>query len=409
MLKILLFNISKLFEPAQTAGSIFMKVTAVIAEYNLFHNGHIRQLEYIREHDGDDTLRLVIMSGNYVQRGELAVIDKYVRAEAAIRCGADIVLELPYPWSCGSAEYFSRGAVGLYSAIASGLPGIEFRLCFGSESGDLSKLVKTAECLSDDRYISAIGSERIRKTDRSESDIRMRDRIFRECFGENMPRLPNDILGAEYIKALSELDIVHRIIPYTVKRVGNETASASRVFFMSRNMKALSEICPDQVMRLIDGYTAVSTERIYQAIYLRLMLSGIQERHTDGMTEDLFYRFRKAADRSSGFAELIGKAATKKYTDARLRRVLLHNLFGVTSAELRKIPDYTIVLGLSSAGRKFLASFRGRCDIPFIALSQSDRRLDGIGEYERCADKLYALAAGYFPGYFITKHPYVEI
>ena len=63
MLKILLFNISKLFEPAQTAGSIFMKVTAVIAEYNLFHNGHIRQLEYIREHDGDDTLRLVIMSG----------------------------------------------------------------------------------------------------------------------------------------------------------------------------------------------------------------------------------------------------------------------------------------------------------------------------------------------------------
>ena len=124
-----------------------MKVTAVIAEYNLFHNGHIRQLEYIREHDGDDTLRLVIMSGNYVQRGELAVIDKYVRAEAAIRCGADIVLELPYPWSCGSAEYFSRGAVGLYSAIASGLPGIEFRLCFGSESGDLSKLVKTAECL----------------------------------------------------------------------------------------------------------------------------------------------------------------------------------------------------------------------------------------------------------------------
>lgn len=99
------------------------------------------------------------MSGNYVQRGELAVIDKYVRAEAAIRCGADIVLELPYPWSCGSAEYFSRGAVGLYSAIASGLPGIEFRLCFGSESGDLSKLVKTAECLLDDRYISAIGAK----------------------------------------------------------------------------------------------------------------------------------------------------------------------------------------------------------------------------------------------------------
>ena len=145
------------------------------------------------------------------------------------------------------------------------------------------------------------------------------------------------------------------------------------------------------------------------------------------MTPDLFFRFRKSADRSCGFAELIRRTATKKYTDARLRRVLLHNLFGVTSDELRKTPNYTIVLGLSSYGRRFLASLRGRNNsiqidcklndcrlnncgrdgIPFIALSQSDRRLDGIGEYERCADKLYALAAGYFPGYFTTKHPYI--
>ncbi len=386
---------------------IFMKVTAVVAEYNLFHNGHIRQLEYIREHDGEDTLRLVIMSGNYVQRGELAVIDKYVRAEAAVRCGADVVLELPYPWSCGSAEYFSRGAVGLYSAIADTAPGTEFKLCFGSESGDLHELVKAAKRLSDEKYISAVSDERIKKTDRSESDIKMRDRIFRERFGENMPRHPNDILGAEYIKALMELDTAHRIIPYTVKRDGNETASAARSLFISRDMHTLSQICPEQVMRLIDGYTAVSAERIYQAVYMSLMSGGPQKKNTDGMTEDLFFRFRRAADKSGGFAELIRKTATKKYTDARLRRVLLHNLFGVTSAELRKIPDYTIVLGLSSVGRSFMASLRGRDDIPVFALSQSDRRLDGVGEYERCADRLYALSAGYLPGYFITKHPYV--
>ena len=421
---------------------IFMKVTAVIAEYNLFHNGHIRQLEYIREHDGEDALRLVIMSGNYVQRGELAVIDKYVRAEAAIRCGADIVLELPYPWSCGSAEYFSHGAVGLYSAIADAVPETEFKLCFGSESGDLHGIVKTAKCLLDEKYISAVENERAIKSDRSESDIRMRDRIFREHFGESMPRCPNDILGTEYIKALMKLDKTHRIVPYTMKREGKETASAARSCFMSRDMQTLSEICPGQVTRLIDGYTAVSSEKIYQAVYMSLIQSGFQEKHTDGMTADLFFRFRKSADKSCGFAELIRRTATKKYTDARLRRVLLHNLFGVTSDELRKTPDYTIVLGLSSFGRRFLASLRGRNDsrfndsksndsrqndsrqndsrrndsrlnncgrdvFPFIALSQSDRRLDEVGKYERCADKLYALAAGYFPGYFMTKHPYI--
>ena len=121
----------------------------------------------------EDVLRLVIMSGNYVQRGELAVIDKYVRAEAAIRCGADIVLELPYPWSCGSAEYFSHGAVGLYSAIADAVPETEFKLCFGSESGDLHGIVKTAKCLLDEKYISAVENERAIKSDRSESDIRI--------------------------------------------------------------------------------------------------------------------------------------------------------------------------------------------------------------------------------------------
>jgi predicted nucleotidyltransferase len=110
-----------------------MKICAIITEYNPFHNGHLKQIEYIRENLSDTTI-VAIMSGNVVQRGELAVYDKYTRAEMALRCGVDAVLELPYPWCGASAGYFAKGGVEIAKAI-----GADY-LCFGSESGDIEEL-----------------------------------------------------------------------------------------------------------------------------------------------------------------------------------------------------------------------------------------------------------------------------
>ncbi|MBR5144795.1 MAG: nucleotidyltransferase family protein, partial [Clostridia bacterium] len=124
-----------------------MKVAAIISEYNPFHNGHEYQIKKLRQMLGDDTAVIAIMSGNYTQRGEIAVTDKTIRARAAIECGVNLVLELPFPYSMSSAEFFARSGVKIAHEI-----GVVDYLAFGSESGDISELSDLASIISSDEY-----------------------------------------------------------------------------------------------------------------------------------------------------------------------------------------------------------------------------------------------------------------
>lgn len=383
-----------------------MKISAVIAEYNLIHNGHIKQFRLMSEHDGTEAVKLAVMSGNYVQRGELAVLDKYTRAEAAVKCGADIVLELPFPWSCSGAEFFASAAVDLICGIAKSVPQHEFRLCFGSESGDISEIELTAERLSDEKYNSILTAERSAKTQRSESDIRLRSRIYKEIFGKELFRTPNDILGVEYIRALKKQKC-RNVIPYTVRREGTESAGMSRKFYRGRNMQELRGICPEAIFQIAEKSTPVSIEKIYPAVVSWLLFSEKNPSpNTDGMTEDLLYRFISAAKNSRSFDELIRRTATKKYTDARLRRTLLLGFFGVTTEMLRVSPDFSFILGLSPKGREFLSLIRKGYSGPELVTAPAD----SIAERAKLAlraDSLYAVAENLPPSYFVKKHPFI--
>lgn len=128
-----------------------MNITAIICEYNPFHRGHILQLEEIRHAKGQASAIIALMSGSTVQRGQLSIYSKYARAEAAIKCGVNLVLELPCPYSCGSAEYFARGAISLLDSFC-----VIDSLCFGSESGDIVMLSNAAENIRKEGYISAV-------------------------------------------------------------------------------------------------------------------------------------------------------------------------------------------------------------------------------------------------------------
>lgn len=383
-----------------------MRISAVIAEYNLIHNGHIKQFHLMEEHDGTDSVKLAVMSGNYVQRGELAVLDKYTRAEAAIRCGADIVLELPFPWSCSGAEFFASAAISLICGISRAAPEHEYRLCFGSESGDLSEIEHTAAQLSDERYKSALAYGRLAKAERSESDIRLRSRLYKEIFGEELFRTPNDILGVEYLRALKR-QRCSNVVPYTVRRDGNESAGAARGFYRSGDMAGLRKICPECICSVAEKKRPVSVEKIYPAFVSHFLLSEKAiTADTDGMSADLLYRFISAMKNSCGFEELIRCVSTKKYTDARLRRTLLLGLFGVTAEMLRKAPDFTVILGLSSKGRKFLSAVRRDYTGPELVTAPADS-ISACAELAHRADSLYAVADGLPPSYFIKKHPFI--
>ena len=128
-----------------------MKTVAIICEYDPFHLGHKKQIDLVRERFGDDTTVISVMSGSTVQRGRLSIYPKHLRAEAAIKNGSDLVLELPYPYCSSSAEYFARGAVALISELG----GIDV-LAFGSENGDISELSRAAEVIRSEEYLSAI-------------------------------------------------------------------------------------------------------------------------------------------------------------------------------------------------------------------------------------------------------------
>ena len=248
-----------------------MKICAVIAEYNPFHNGHLKQIEYIvgkglAPSDGlapsvglapcDDTAIVAIMSGNIVQRGELAVLDKYKRAEMAVRCGVDAVLELPYPFCGGSAGYFARGGVEIAKAI-----GADY-LCFGSESGDIDELRSVAERTASEEYLYLLDS--LVKSEQNSSYISLSRRAYRELYDCDIPDGANNTLAIEYLKYIGD------ITPITYKRTYPSSATAAREFYRKGLMENLKNTVPPAVFDLCEKNVPVSDFCIGDIILWRL-------------------------------------------------------------------------------------------------------------------------------------------
>ena len=188
-----------------------MQVVGIVAEYNPFHAGHRWQIDALRSRLGADTAVVAVMSGNWVQRGDAAITDKWARTRMALEGGVDLVLELPTVWAASSAESFARGAVALLHAS-----GVVDTLCFGSESGDLEALTTVARCLD------SVGfqAELRRFTSGGTSFAAARQAVVQELLGDSARLLsaPNNNLGVEYLRALAALSSPIR--PMTLPRQG---------------------------------------------------------------------------------------------------------------------------------------------------------------------------------------------
>lgn len=313
-----------------------MTITGIIAEYNPFHRGHAYHLSRAREITGADFV-IVAMSGNYVQRGVPAMFDKYTRAEAALRGGADLVLELPLCAACGSAEYFSDGAVDLFMQTD-----IVTDLCFGSECGDLSPLEEAASLLAEEpEDYRTLLRQYLRKGD---SFPAARARALQAELPSTPPGIldsPNNLLGIEYLKALKKRDC--RIRPHTVSREGSgyhdltmgrkhfASAGAIRRELIRQNglfTEAIREQLPDfEVYRAYEGKTPLSEDAF--SLLLLQKLRSIQGESLDtffDVPEELSNRIWNRLDEFtsfSGFAELL---KTRNLTRTAVNRALLHIL-----------------------------------------------------------------------------------
>ena len=191
-----------------------MTTVAIVTEYNPFHTGHKYQIDCIRERFGADTRIIALMSGNFTQRGEVAILDKAERAKNAIDSGVNLVLELPFPFSISSAELFASAAIRIIDRL-----GIVDYLAFGSEDGNTEKLVGYAQNCSSQEYLNKL--QELIKSESFEGYPTLCEKAYKSAFGEGAPLVsmtPNNILGIEYIKAL--LEIESNVMPVAFLRKG---------------------------------------------------------------------------------------------------------------------------------------------------------------------------------------------
>jgi predicted nucleotidyltransferase len=319
-----------------------MKTTAIICEYNPFHCGHKVQIDAVKQ-KGNNII--CIMSGGFVQRGEAAIFDKYIRAEAAVKSGADLVLELPYPYSCSAAEFFAFGGVGIANSL-----GVVDELCFGSESGNIEALTQISDRLESDDFKLMLKWAREDKKNKDKSYASLREEVYKKLYGESIAVKPNDILGVEYVSALKKLN--SSIIPVTYKREAGFSATETRKRIQEENR---FDMIPSSVASLFenqDKYGMVYAEKAILAFYRNTDVQTLEK--CEGMTNGIAERLIKAAKESVSLSELMEKMSGKSYTNAKIRRCILHGMTGVYTDMLKTLPKYTQVLACSTEGRKLV-------------------------------------------------------
>lgn len=364
-----------------------MKDFGIICECNPFHNGHARLFSEARAMGAD---RIVcVMSGNAVQRGELAIADRYLRAEILVRCGADLVLELPYPWSAGSAEYFSSAAVTVLSDYVD-------HIVFGSECGDIAFLEGAASAAGDEDF-------RARLAARLEKGEGAAYAYFEELAARGFsPLSSNDLLGLEYIRAAKKLGKTMRFS--TVRREGaayreealtegeNPSATALRAYLASGDTDALSVYMPavaaEHLKRAAEEGRLTDPALVDAAIMLHYRLS--KPSNFEGCAElfgGLAERLCATARQVNTFEEWFDRIRTKRYTDAKLRRAILFGLTDVKQELLSSAPSYTTLLAASEKGRALLSETRKTRTLPLVT-KPADAP---VCEQRELADRLEAL------------------
>ena len=324
----------------------------IVCEYNPFHLGHRKQIDSIREKFGANTGIICAMSGNYVQRGHPAVFDKTIRAEAAIRCGADLVVELPVTTSLSSAEGFAAGGVAVLSRLCDGL-------CFGAETADLRQLLGTAEALLSEDFPKLLR----RELDTGRSFPAARQAALEKI---GLPgailESPNNILAVEYCKAILRQSSPMQPLPifregsYHAKEADFENPSATSLRIRLQNGLEISEYLPEPAGRVFAGEPIHTLEAGQRAVLSRLRTMEDAEFEALPFGSEGLWRKLMRESRTQATLEAIAAAVkSKRYTRSRIDRMILCAFLGITAQTLEAAIPYVRVLAFNDRGREILS------------------------------------------------------
>lgn len=336
-----------------------MKTSAVICEFNPFHNGHKYLLDEIRR-QGYECI-ICVMSGSFTQRGEAAISDKFERTRVALKNGADLVIELPTPYAVSSAERFAKGGVDIIKAT-----GVVDKVFFGSEAGDI-ELIKKAALATNDPKVLAILKDRMDKGEYYPSAL---EKAIEEVFGSevsNVLKEPNNTLGVEYVKELSRCGIEagtikRKAVAHDSHEAKGNFASASLIREMIFKGEEVSGYVPcgsfSNPAKLSLGD---------RAILFRLKTMNLEEiANLPDVSEGLENRIYNAARICNSLEELLFEVKTKRYTMARLRRILTSAVLGITK-DLQSSPvPYLRILGMTEIGKEALSLISKKAALPII-------------------------------------------
>jgi len=336
-----------------------LNIIGIVCEYNPFHLGHLHQIKETKSHFGADSVIICTMSGDFVQRGEAAVFTKHARAEAACRCGADIVIELPLPWCVSSAERFATASVDILNAAGC------THISFGSECGDIEKLSTLARYAASDNVRQNVKA--LYKCSAALPYAKVRQLAIEKELGEDAELLskPNNILAVEYLKAIinKKLDV----IPFTIKRIGNDhdsqggegPCSASELREMLDSGKSIEALIPKQAFDIYNREIQLGRIRnklvLDTAIISRLRM--FNEEYFDSLPdggEGAGRRLYKSVREHTNTYDMAYYAATRPYPFARMRRMLMCAALGVSAESTKDMPPYIRILALNEKGRAYL-------------------------------------------------------
>jgi len=343
------------------------KILAIIAEYNPFHNGHLYHLQKSKK-DIKPDYSICVMSGNFCERGDTSIIDKWSKTEAALKCGFDMVIELPVLYSISSAENFAEGALKILDAFDN------VTLSFGSECGDLNILNNIANVLYDEpKEYQTILSHELSK---GLSYPKARENALLLYLNDikkyaNVLSNPNNILGIEYLKAIKKLK--SKVKPHTVKRIDagynslkvkDRLASATAIRNLLKENKNVKKLMPTPAYNILldnieQGKTIKDISVFEKEIIYTLRKMSLKEiSNLQDVTEGLENAIKQAANNCNNLEDLINSIKSKRYTRSRIQRILLYSLLNITKKDIQdsyKIKPYIRVLGVSNRGKLLLS------------------------------------------------------
>lgn len=377
----------------------------IISEYNPPHAGHAHLITELRKRIPDAVVT-AIMSGNFVERGSPAIVDRFERAKAALSIGVDLVLSLPFPYSAASAEYFARAGVYIADSLSKAYPEDRHYLGFGSETGDIDELTLVSNRVSDPQF-----RERLYSLGYEYHSAKGIEKLYTEVYGESHPILstPNNILAIEYIRAVNELS--SSLLPVTVKRSGTAHDSQNIDGFPSASLIRERLYCgkyqnafsllPNGVKDIISdriGQLGVPHENNYGDAILGALRRMKKEEISSyaecsgGVGEKLFASAKKATT----YKEMLDLSATKQYTNARLRRASVYAYLGITKDDLSHPPHYTQLFAADKRGTEALHGFRRNAFLEILTKPADHKKMSAQAsfeyEFESRADILYTLS-----------------